>query len=377
MIFIVRSGAFRLNLPLTGREIIPNMFSGKWFIFLVALIGFAAGQARAQDVVLTRAGLYTSNTTEAAAIWGDTLWCAGKRLRGVDLNNPASLRGEFTLGADEINYVRFNDIKIRGGLAYCIGVMTGLAVFDVTNPTAPKQIGYYADGTSFYHHRIAIDGHYAVLSGALVVMAPITLPLRVMDISQTTPTLVAEYVSHSGLYSFTDAAIAGNLVYAADCNNGGLRILEIQAGSLIPRGSVPMACFGCLALQYPYVYLTATGSDPGLATELVVCDVSNPDAPFKCGSMPLDGGYELSIYKNHLFVGGDIVRVFDLSYPREPRLCGSYQMATSMDELSWGLYSAKMLFDDDKIYFGAGDAGLEIVNLSFAETAARNWTAYR
>lgn len=197
-----------------------------------------------------------------------------------------------------------------------------------------------------------------------------------MDIEDpTSPTLIGMYWGPGA--GIPDALIADRLVYFLDSNTMGggvyLRIAELETGgALTARGSVPLGIGAIwrLALEWPCIYTT-------IGDDLTVCDVSDPDAPFVCGSVPLpEGGvvWDMFIRSSILFVayGDKGLLTFDLTNPYHPRLCGSYKMEGSY---SHAPYVLAIYADDKYVYLATGSHGFELLRYQY-RASSRDWQTY-
>ncbi len=80
-------------------------------------------------------------------------------LRIIDVSNPSSPKevgfydtGGFTRG-----------VAVSGQYVYMADIEDGLRIIDVSNPANPKEVGYY--NTGGYAQGVAVSGHYVYVAG--------------------------------------------------------------------------------------------------------------------------------------------------------------------------------------------------------------------
>jgi hypothetical protein len=67
-----------------------------------------------------------------------------------------------------------NDVAVSGSYAYVADNWAGLRVIDVSNPSSPREVGFY--DTPGYAYGVAVSGTYAYV-------ADVWEGLRVIDVS--------------------------------------------------------------------------------------------------------------------------------------------------------------------------------------------------
>jgi len=98
------------------------------------------------------------------------------------------------------------DVAISDDYAYVANSYAGLRVVDITNPTAPLEVGYYDTPGNAYD--VAVSGNYAYISAY-------NAGLRVVDISDPmAPNEVGYLDSHWQRYAL-GIAVSGNYVFVA------------------------------------------------------------------------------------------------------------------------------------------------------------------
>ena len=114
-----------------------------------------------------------------------------------------------------LSFIRIYDIAVSGIYVYAVTGSYGLHIIDVSDPSAPFEVGYWNNGT--YSYGVAVSGNYAYIADRLI-------GLRVIDV--TDPTLPEEVGSCDTDDQAMDIAVSGHYVYVAD-RSGGLRIIDV------------------------------------------------------------------------------------------------------------------------------------------------------
>ena len=117
-------------------------------------------------------------------------------LRIVDVSDPAHPWLAGSLGSCS-GAPDFADVVVQGGYAFAAG--SRFAIFDVSNPASPREIG----GLAINAGEVAISGDTAFTAGSV---------LSLIDVANPAAPTVISTVQPRG-YSFDDVATAANYVY--------------------------------------------------------------------------------------------------------------------------------------------------------------------
>ena len=245
-----------------------------------------------------------------------------------------------------------NDVVAHGDLVYVMASHTDLHIFDVSEPTAPVEIGSWEG--SFPGDQIAVDGAlaYAAFSDRFRVfdvgdptdpqlLSEILLPrrpddlqvagghvfatgsgLQVIDVSDpASPELVAEL--NPGTSSFEIAIEGDRLAYTGGFS-GGLHLVDIQdPAAPVEIGSVPMSGetpLG-LALRGDLVYVAVI---IGVRPEIRVIDFSDPAFPVELDRVVGGGGIrQLRWSGSTLLRGPTALGAVDVDDPTQLELRGA------------------------------------------------------
>lgn len=291
---------------------------------------------------LRRGSLPLLGLPAAIQVIGSTVYVAAGRggLEIIDASDPTRpvLRGA-TTPASGSQTEFFTSVQIVGHLAYIsehtagghdVPPAYGFAIFDISNPTRPVQVGLYG-GVSFEPStRAQVVGNLAYLIG---------LPgLTILDVSNPiSPTLIS-----NTMLTANDLQVVSTKVYLA--TSQGLQVVDVSNPvAPVLRGSVAISG-GASNLQ---VTTEADGVTPALAylatnQGLQVADVSDPDSPTLRGSATTTAP---ALYVRvagtlaYLAVGQAGLTIIDVSSPSAPVARGSYTTINSVWSVQTGLSS--------------------------------------
>lgn len=239
-------------------------------------------------------------------------------LRVVDVSDPTA---PAEVGVyDTPGYA--HDVYVADSYAYVADVAS-LRVMDVSNPTAPQQVGFYdlPRGDSF---RMGAYGIY--VAGAYAYVAAGWDGLRVVDVSD--PTAPHE-VSFHPPGSARDVWVAGAYAYVA-AGEFGLRVMDVSdptAPQEVGRYDSSDDSFDIYDVYvvgtYAYVAYNA-----GIEGGLRVVDVADPTVPLEVGAYDTPWGADgIYVAGNYAYIAADDygLRVVDVSDPAAPVEVGYYE----------------------------------------------------
>ena len=185
-------------------------------------------------------------------------------------------------------------VVVKDGLAY-LGTCTGFVIFDVSNPSAPVEIGAIEYGSYPASPRmvvrdVVVEGGLAYLATEKSAVYPSRQPtgsLRVVDVSD--PAAPVEIGAFEVSLAPRGIAVVGNLAY-----------LTVYASPLPPPGLPP----------YP----------ERKPSSLRVIDVANPSAPVQVGNIEFFGApYEIEVLGDLAYIADSAgLRTVAISDPTAP-----------------------------------------------------------
>ncbi len=211
-------------------------------------------------------------------------------------------------------FAELQDVELQGDRAYVFGV-GGMAVVDISDPTAPRQLGRYEPPGHPYNrfYRGAVEGNWAVGGGREDL-------LSIMTISEDgVPTLVSVHGAFRQTYE--GAALRNGFIYACR-HDEGLEIIDLNSKSGITTVSEVLSLSNSwdVALQGDLAYV-ADGIG-GLA----VVDIADPYNPVHLISVPTSSSAtDVVVDGNKVVVscGSAGVDIFTLDNPESPVLAGN------------------------------------------------------
>ena len=238
------------------------------------------------------------------------------------------------------------DVFVRGALAYLVNPFDGLVILDVSDPRQPRRLG------SAHHGRNRSAGRSVFVSGNHAYVASNAGGLYVVEVSDpTTPRVVGFF---SGAEVPDDVFVDEGVAYVAD-QTFGLRIFDVTD----PTSPLPLGAFP-IGLETGSVFVSGTLAYVDHHSGVRVLDVSDPSSPEEVSRLPPCGP---------VFVSGDLVFselcpdmgliVYDMTDPADPKPLGS------LDGVSGGPF----VVSGSHAYFGgthdaSGQAGLQVIDVS-------------
>lgn len=204
-------------------------------------------------------------------------------------------------------------VSVQGNYAYVADRAGFLRVIDVTNPATPIEVGSTPSSGSIQDLTVAGNHAYLTYGSGLNFVK-----LAIFDVSNpSAPGQIADY-SMGQQSPFSSIAIVGNHAYiAADT----LKILDVT------DPAAPSQVGGPFLNQVYSIAVSGSFAYIGGSYTLHVVNVANPASPEVTGSTPIpEGPLEVALSGNHLFfatwrTGLQVASVAD---PSHPELTGSF-----------------------------------------------------
>jgi hypothetical protein len=288
---------------------------------------------------------------------------------------------------------RPTDIEVVDGIAYVPARDAGVRIVDVSDPTAPVEIGaievtdnawqisvvdgigYLLDGVDLWIidvtdplnpttlGSIASTGWNVQVHEGFAYLAAGAAGLRIIDVSD--PTAPVELSVFDTPSFATDVDVVGGVAYVADSSyNSGLRVIDVSNPRVpIEIGAVPIAppqsYTGYVwevevvdGIAYVGVYASYPGDDGGLW----IFDVSVPATPTLIAKLVddrIDRPSSLEVVGDFAWING--IKSIDVSDPSQPHLAGS---------LFTGFKNPDVTVVDGFAYLALDPFGIAIVDAS-------------
>lgn len=299
------------SLAPIGRQLIPPAThiasNGK----LVAVAGTNGVRVYDEQQLIA---LWPQTQAITSMVWhGDALIVATAGF-GVTILDGASAAPVTTIGESAL------DLALDGDLLYTASGKDGLAIYDVSDPSAPRFVSRTAESDGF-HQLVAVGGGRAVTAEA-------GKSIRVFDVS--TPAAPRAFPSLDQPADAIAASGARLFVSGSTYDEN-----HIEKGS-----GVPVRAYDLAQPDAPRVTGEATdlaGPIDGAATDgslafvsdppfFRVIDVSTTTAPKEIASLRLDvtNPYVRSLGSRVILYGNGTVQYIDVSNPYRPRLAGTF-----------------------------------------------------
>jgi hypothetical protein len=252
------------------------------------------------------------------------------------------------------------DIVINGRYAYVPGGTTGLRIFDITNPTSPKQVGFIDTDDSI--SKIVINGSSAY--------AEIGSKVHIIDVSN--PANPNEIGFFDPSFCLSDLAIKDDHAYIT--THGGPWCYSDRENSLLiydisdPANSIQLGFYetglsgwegtSIAAVKDGYAYISNY-------SHFYIVDISNPNNPSETARLQSYEGM-ITVYDNYIYhIGFEGLKIFDISNP-----CNPYEIGF----LETGRVKTRSLFlkvEGSYAYITDDEKGLVIVDISNTTTPVK------
>jgi hypothetical protein len=251
------------------------------------------------------------------------------------------------------------DMKVVGNYAYVATTSTGtdgLAIYDVTKPTAPVQIG--AVSNAGVPEGVDVAGHYAYTADSGGTMTVYNV------INPAAPTVVTSL--SLGAAGPRRIVVQGEYAYIANLTNSKLYIVNISnpAVPVLTSTTTTFKNWG-IAVQGKYVYLPDSN-----AGQLRIYNASNPASPSVTATISITGSsapWGISVQGSYAYIaddGNDKFYVINISNPASPSLVGTVSLPTGVNGWSvevQGRY-AYVEGNGDGVHFGSTYNVIDISN---------------
>ena len=325
-------------------------------VFLVGLGSiYIVDVADAAHPALLSALSITTGSTLSLAVSGDTAYIgctAGFYV--LDITDPR----QPVVAGKYMAMENIHDLAVVGKYAYLAlsgyeSDYSGLAVLDVSSPTSPALVTL--PSFQYQAYGLAVSGSYAYVTQG---------GLRIYDISNPSAPAQAGYFNFSGGDKASRLVIQGNYVFIAAQANG-VYVIDISD----PAHPAQVGLYDLHGRDDPHVDdpfeywdVSVAGSTAYIAVNhpagLEIVDISNPASPALTGASTGPGMfiYGASLTPQYVYVTDDVgLNVIDRSDPRNP-------YSVSYTEFSQA--AGTPTISGDIAYIPHGDLGLRIMDIT-------------
>jgi hypothetical protein len=338
-----------------------------------AYVADAGGGLRIVDVrdpaAPREVGAWTEAPAHGVAVEGTFAYVIGWRgaqegseLSIIDASDPGAPRrvGRMPTASDSRSRV-----QVAGGYVFVFHGRNGIAVVDVSDPSAPHDVTDLS---------VTSPTDFAVAAGHIFVAEP-TIGLAIIDVTalparRTVGTLrfmgrtdhvrvVGDVAYVTGRFS-SDRGRWVRTIDVSDPSHARETGLIELPGHPAPAGTpyTPSGDLTGLAVADGHAYVTTDyyRSDDTTLGHLLAIDMRAAAPAAEIGALSVMGADPIAVVDSHAYVAGDVrLRVVDVGDPSAPREVGSVPIpGGSVDVRAVG----------DHVYLAAGDTGLRIVNVA-------------
>lgn len=238
-------------------------------------------------------------------------------LRVVDISNPASMTVVGTASANP-GLVGAREVVYSAGLCYVAcynGAATtdrGLAVVDVSTPTAPSRIGGLSDSTWS-------EAFHLALSGSVVFLVTrATRAVRAIDVSTpSSPSLISSISTGGGgnLDGALDIIVVGNYAFVTAGGISRLTTIDVSSPASmsivggLTDGTNLDSCSNMVPIDANTLLVAAQQTSLANYRRLTRLDISSPTAPTVVQSIlstTLENLDDMAVEGDHAFVAASV-----------------------------------------------------------------------
>ncbi len=243
----------------------------------------------------------------------------GPSLTILDATNPVQPK---QVGQVILADATLNDVAIEGDMAYLVGP-SGLWTVDISDPSAPQQIGY----TGQISNAIALvveNGKAYIAAHLLPGSPPGRTGLAIVDVTDpAVPTIAGTLDLAQDVYA---VAVRNGLAYLGV--PGGVHVVDVSNPAEPKR-------VGFYPQEYGMVKAIALAGDKAYITafnDFAVLDLIDPVTPERLGGLPANG-FDIAVEDDTAFVATGGLTVIDVSNPISPTGKGWYWAPASAEDV--------------------------------------------
>jgi len=253
--------------------------------------------------------------TRAFVVWSSHMGASNSGLWILDVADPTQPRliGRHPMPGRSVNRIRVVD-------NYIYVAMGDLRIFDVSNATVPQEVGAYRLAGGIEDVYVVGKYAYVAWSTGYNPAMPGSSGLRIVDVSDpTAPQEVGFFPTAEGANA---VYVADNVAYLGD--GEGVWIVDVSNPAdpqPLGRYEVPAGVRGAIRVVGNYAYLTTWNRG------LHILDVSDPSVPVQVGVQDVPGvGADMEVENGYAYVASTAyaLSIIDVSDPERPVQAGAY-----------------------------------------------------
>ena len=230
----------------------------------------------------------------------------------IDISNPTAPVEVGTFG--EIADLAY--MTVQGTLGYVVDYMAGLRVFDLADAANPIELGCTGQVGYDYFQDVAVNGNFAYVAAGNTGI--ITIDVSEPTLPQVLSSWHPEYTSY-----WRRIVVGGGYAYGMD-EHGRLHTFSLaDPAAPVLTDTLRVAYWGHCGLSVANGYLYVVYGD-----EFYALSLANPAAPEIVGTVGGEFGCEIAISGQHAYVCGWDTgpRIVDIANPAQPMLVGELEV---------------------------------------------------
>lgn len=322
-----------------------SVFSRCWLLLLLALFFLPAlaciSSTAAEEAHLPTFASQVGGQLSAFTLRDNRLFAGfGPTLAVLDRSDPKTLK---LLGQSDVLPDLVQEVAIQDDYAYVADGEGGLRIIDISDPAAPDEVGHYSGGTAplkFAAH-VAVDGDYAYVAGNESASTKEN-GLHVIDISDPEAPKGVGFLKTEGYplsLAYFDEHVYLQTLYKNTDDKRQVEILTIKVSDAkkpvlsdsyaLSKDASEKDTFA-MTMREKLAYVSTR-------TELRILDMDDPNSPDELGSLDISTRVcSLRLDGNRLYLShsGSGMTIVDVGDSANPKNLGVYQSPTGGCQVS-------------------------------------------
>ncbi|NGX42655.1 MAG: Serine/threonine-protein kinase StkP [Chlamydiae bacterium] len=291
----------------------------------------------------------TPDQAVGIAIAGNYAYVAD-RLSGLEIfniSNPSNLTIVGSYDPSETIMA----VTVAGNYAYLVASVSGVLIVEITNPSNPTLAGFI--NTSGWVYGFSVQGNYAyvgyITSGYDIYIIDITTPANPIQMGS---------LAVDGIVRL---AVSDKYVYG-ELDPSGFSIINVtnpSNPSLLVSWSFPTRPTSEIVVRGSYAYLTDWSS------LFRIINIADPLNPFLIGFYSLGVPNSVGLLGSHAYIADGTLglQIIDVSDPSRPTFSGSYNTTGTASDIA---------ISGNHVYIAEAASGIEVIRLNCIPTNPTN-----